>query len=199
MLSALVILSLISFSLSAGNFEQVHVSLISNYDQTELLVMWASSSTVGNVKYGISKHSYDYQVSASFTSYTIVPNIVPNYVSPNLFSAILSEAVKPGSTYFYVVGNGTAYSEEFNVSIPALGQQTLTIALTGDLGADSNSSKSIQTLAGLKADIILHAGDLSYADTTNNQSVWDVYGNMLQPLIANTLYNPAVGNHVSSR
>jgi hypothetical protein len=176
--------------------QQVHTSLMSNYDQSQILVMWVSPSTSGTVHYGVESDHLNQTAQGTYTTYSVASNNPPNYVSPNIFSAILSEGVAPGHTYYYVINDGQA-SEQFSVSIPSSGQQTLTIAFTGDIGTDENSSMTMKTLMSFDADIVAHAGDLSYANNYNNQSIWDAYANMLQPLASSVLYVPTAGSFFS--
>ncbi len=59
--------------------------------------------------------------------------------------------------------------------------ETLHFGVIGDLGQTEDSNSTLQHLADNKdLGLILHAGDLGYADC--NQQLWDSYGVLIEPL-----------------
>eukprot|EP00005_Dracoamoeba_jomungandri_P012954 CAMPEP_0174272964 /NCGR_PEP_ID=MMETSP0439-20130205/52888_1 /TAXON_ID=0 /ORGANISM="Stereomyxa ramosa, Strain Chinc5" /LENGTH=373 /DNA_ID=CAMNT_0015363807 /DNA_START=118 /DNA_END=1236 /DNA_ORIENTATION=- len=85
------------------------------------------------------------------------------------------------------------------VSPPTPGQQGITVGVVGDMGTRHGVEKVWERLIEVRTnnflDLVLHAGDLSYANFIPHR--WDTYGAQLTPLIAFTPYIPTVGNHDS--
>jgi 3',5'-cyclic AMP phosphodiesterase CpdA len=73
----------------------------------------------------------------------------------------------------------------------------MNIAVVGDIGTTINSRDNINTMTARHAvnpySFLIHAGDLSYAN--DNQTIWDTFGNVIQPLAAQIPYMVAPGNH----
>jgi len=109
--------------------------------------------------------------------------------------------LNPGTVYYYQVGGPGQWSTTYNFkTAPTIGSQNSVFGVIGDVGADPNSQLTINGLLNLRdtigLDAVLHAGDLSYANNYNpGGPVWDHYGEIMQPLLANTPYDPSVGNH----
>jgi hypothetical protein len=100
------------------------------------------------------------------------------YTSPEIHSVTLSD-LKPNTRYEYTCGTS---DKSFSFKTPpAVGAtQSIKLAVVGDLGQTHNSSATIDLMeAALTAgdvDLVLHAGDLSYAD--GNGYRWDAYGRL---------------------
>jgi len=100
-----------------------------------------------------------------------------------------------------MVGGPSQWSKVYNFkSAPVLGTPGAVFGIIGDVGSDPNSQLTIQGLLNLRnregIDMVLHAGDLSYANLYfPGGPIWDYYGEIMEPLIAYTPYNPSVGNH----
>jgi hypothetical protein len=158
MLATLILL----LSVCLGSIQQIHLSLVSNQDSTQVLVMWANTlNTSSNyVEYGVKTGKYNYYSNATSQQYSYAANVVPNYVSPFLFSAMLINAIASGTFYYRIVSSGTT-SSEYTFRILPRGQQTARIGFVGDVGADGNSSQTVATLSSLNTDAVVHAGDLS--------------------------------------
>lgn len=63
----------------------------------------------------------------------------------------------------------------------------------GDLGQTSDSNNTVHHLLGSGAGMVLHAGDLSYADCL--QPRWDSYGRLVNPLSSTKPWMTVAGNH----
>ena len=100
------------------------------------------------------------------------------YTSPEIHSVTLSD-LKPDTRYEYTCGTG---DKTFTFKTPPAvgGTKSIKLAVVGDLGQTHNSSATIDLMeAALTAgevDLVLHAGDLSYAD--GNGYRWDAYGRL---------------------
>jgi hypothetical protein len=159
-------------------------------------------------------YTYNYN-----TTYAFQGNNTLNYTSPVLHS-VTASGLKPGTQYFYRVGDGTAFSGILNFTLPAIGAYPLRIIAVADWGLSSNSSSTLaHILASINAvngsAIGQYIGDFCYADTwfSNGsvsapntayegvpnsgtwQPVWDAWMEFIQPFASQVLINSAVGNH----
>eukprot|EP00239_Pterosperma_sp_CCMP1384_P010108 CAMPEP_0197862064 /NCGR_PEP_ID=MMETSP1438-20131217/38526_1 /TAXON_ID=1461541 /ORGANISM="Pterosperma sp., Strain CCMP1384" /LENGTH=309 /DNA_ID=CAMNT_0043479475 /DNA_START=157 /DNA_END=1086 /DNA_ORIENTATION=- len=66
-------------------------------------------------------------------------------------------------------------------------------SLIGDLGQTANSLDTVHHLIASADPVIVHVGDLSYAD--GYQPRWDTYANMVQPLASLVPWMTVEGNH----
>jgi predicted phosphodiesterase len=70
----------------------------------------------------------------------------------------------------------------------------MTFAVLGDIGQTANSVSTVNHIINKKnISMILHAGDLSYADC--DQTLWDSYGLMIETLSYYTPWMVCPGNH----
>lgn len=110
---------------------------------------------------------------------------------------VLADGLKPGSQYYYRVGDGASdWSDTFPFRTMPDQRVPVHYGLLGDLGTTSNSEA---TVAGMLADdqgldVLLHVGDLSYAN--GHQPTWDYYGHMVQSLASRIPWMVAVGKCV---
>ncbi|EFN56155.1 hypothetical protein CHLNCDRAFT_144837 [Chlorella variabilis] len=134
------------------------------------------------------------------------------YQSPILHHVLL-RGLKPGKTYFYVVGNeDQGWSQEFNFT--TLRQEfPIRLGLVGDLGQTSNTSTTLQQLVGSKPDMVVLTGDFSYADDhlsgdssgefsggtdnapTSDQPRWDSWARLAEPVLSKLPLISCRGNH----
>jgi len=104
----------------------------------------------------------------------------------------------PNSNYFYQCGDFIKKNMSkilYFRTLPNQGQNTkLTFGVLGDIGQTKNSLSTINHIMKDKdINMILHAGDLSYADC--DQQLWDSYGEMIEPLASYTPWMVCAGNH----
>jgi hypothetical protein len=79
-----------------------------------------------------------------------------------------------------------------NQYVGSIVPQILTIV--GDLGQTNDSEYTINHMSKqLYSNLILHVGDLSYANC--NQTLWDMYGELIEPLSSKKMWMVAAGNH----
>ena len=151
-------------------------------------VWWAPSKKYAPyynpAKKGIDDNNLKYKNPANF------------YTSPVLYTATL-QGLQCGAEYTYVINlPGSPASEPFTFTMPqpaAAAGKTYTFALVGDLGQTPVSDRSVTEIANLNPDVVLMAGDLSYADGWGWR--WDSYGRMVQRLAAKVPVMSTVGNH----
>jgi acid phosphatase type 7 len=95
------------------------------------------------------------------------------------------DGLKPETLYFYQIGDFTKGSTSGTLTfktLPKVGsKQPVTFGVLGDLGQTTDSQSTLLHLIENRAlAMILHAGDLSYADC--DQPLWDSYGLMIEDL-----------------
>jgi hypothetical protein len=82
--------------------------------------------------------------------------------------------------------------EESDITLPE--NTKITFGILGDIGQTNYSVSTINNLMKEQdISMILHAGDLSYADC--EQDLWDSYGKMIDPLASTTPWMVCPGNH----
>lgn len=197
---------------AAHAVEQVHIT---GGASDGLLVTWAANSTgVG----APSELEYSVKGSGVWVNATGPPGSVlstlmdprfpvseggcqgaENYTTPSCFytspsiHTVALPALEPSTAYEYRVGS-RAFSFR---TPPAPGAPRVSFGVVGDLGQTSNSSATIDGLraaaAGGGIDVLLHAGDLSYADGNGHR--WDSYGRLIEPLASALPVAHAGGNH----
>uniref|UniRef100_K3WGB9 Purple acid phosphatase n=1 Tax=Globisporangium ultimum (strain ATCC 200006 / CBS 805.95 / DAOM BR144) TaxID=431595 RepID=K3WGB9_GLOUD len=102
-----------------------------------------------------------------------------------------------GTTFYYQCGDedaGWSDVHSFTTALPIGSQAPMTFGVIGDLGQTKFSEQTLRHLSdrsGLTA--ILHAGDLSYADS--EQPRWDRWGRLVEPLSSRMPWMVAAGNH----
>ena len=189
--------------------EQVSVNL--GQDPARTLTMnWAVTrqckSTKPRVHYSTDQCNVASEKSQSLdaieTSYTTTTNDTagnfPNYISPMLYSAMISN-LNPNTTYFYRVGDETCgWSPIFSTSTaPLPGTLGVRFAVVGDVGTTSNSINTLQGILDAHKRspyaAMLLVGDLSYED--GNNTVWDEFGRMKEFLASSVNIQVLPGNH----
>lgn len=110
------------------------------------------------------------------------------YTSPFLYSVQIDGLVKGMKYYYQVDGSCNVYS----FKIPT-DSYPLTVGLVADLGTTAISNTSVHVLRSFDPDVVLFAGDLSYADGFGE--VWDTFGNMMEPLAATVPILITGGDH----
>lgn len=145
----------------------------------------------------------DWRKSEDQTSSTIaVPNIPPFKVFSTTFNSL-----KPGSTFQYRVSkNGKVVFSSEGKSLKSP-EQSYRIAISGDMGAGSNTAKRIAfEIYKAKPDMVAIAGDIVYNRGLISEyttKFWPVYNKddvdtLGAPLMRSIPFVAAVGNHDAS-
>ena len=114
-----------------------------------------------------------------------------NYTSGQIHHVEIVD-LKPKTKYFYQIQSGD--TNLFSTGPEPGSIIPLTFGVIGDIGQTSDTTKTIGHLADShKLDMILHAGDLSYADC--NQKLWDSYGQLIEPIAKSISWMVGPGNH----
>ena len=110
------------------------------------------------------------------------------YNSPFIYSVQIEGLTKGRKYYYKVDGSCNVYSFKIpDATYP------MTVGLVADLGFTDISNASVYNLIAFNPDVVLFAGDLSYADGYGD--IWDTWGNMMEPLAANVPIIATGGNH----
>jgi acid phosphatase type 7 len=144
--------------------------------------------TYGTNQYQLDKRAFGESITYNFT-YTSA-----FYVSDYIHHVNISNLVS-ATEYFYVCGDASKIAQNSPKSFTTLPQTgEISFGIIGDLGQTDYSVSTIKHLANDKRiSMILHAGDLSYADC--NQTLWDSYGQMIEPLASRIPWMVCAGNH----
>lgn len=174
--------------------EQVHLQVTG--DPTQMVVSWVTGSDVPNpqVQFGTSSGVYPYMAKANITTYT------HGGWHGYIYHAMLTN-LTTSTRYYYRVGDPVwdwSFTEFNFKSAPALGpDSTVRMAVYGDMGICDVSDMNVFSLTKLAQsgdiDMVLHAGDISYAN--GYQATWDDYFRKMELIMAYVPYMAAVGNH----
>mmetsp|Transcript_20967 Transcript_20967/g.34970 ORF Transcript_20967/g.34970 Transcript_20967/m.34970 type:complete len:553 (-) Transcript_20967:108-1766(-) len=110
------------------------------------------------------------------------------YDSPKVHTVVLT-GLKEGETYTYQVEND---DRSFTFTYPMY-KYPYHVGLVGDIGQTPVSNSSMHLLSGLKPDVVLLTGDLSYADGYYPR--WDSFGIMFETLGSKVPVMTVPGNH----
>lgn len=89
---------------------------------------------------------------------------------------------------------GSDYTNYFVTGAKLTSNSKIKIGVIGDIGQTQDTEQTIKHLAHNPGiNLILHAGDLSYADC--NQDLWDSYGQMIEPVSSRIPWAVGPGNH----
>eukprot|EP00193_Tetraselmis_chui_P004558 CAMPEP_0177763180 /NCGR_PEP_ID=MMETSP0491_2-20121128/6735_1 /TAXON_ID=63592 /ORGANISM="Tetraselmis chuii, Strain PLY429" /LENGTH=542 /DNA_ID=CAMNT_0019279273 /DNA_START=314 /DNA_END=1942 /DNA_ORIENTATION=+ len=189
--------------------KQVHLSLTA--DDSEMAVMWLTEANgcPSEVEYwavgGNSEGSR--QVDGSTDSYDAAdmcssPARSENFDPPNIHTALLTK-LEAAREYRYSLGGGL-YENSFFAPLRRGSTKPFSFVAYGDMGESvDKEAKSplgqrvmdrvLSDLDGRKGSLILHMGDLSYAE--GKAFVWDNFFEMIEPAAARVPYMIGVGNH----
>ena len=173
---------------SAGGVEQVHVT--GGSSDSVIVTYVTNTSEPTAVKYAKAAEAAD---SSAWTAVdgpvgkvysTLMDPRFPateggcqgsvNYTNPNCFytsgeiHSVELPGLVPNTKYTYSCGSDSAQTFSFKTPPAPGASSSLKLAVVGDLGQTENSSATVDLmeaeLAAGNLDLILHAGDLSYAD-----------------------------------
>jgi len=180
--------------------KQLHMA--QGKDYSSMVISWITDSDSNtNILYGQgpNKNNYKFIDSGEIVKYNFNYPPMPNYTSGYIHHVYLNN-LEPESTYFFECGDfekkTTTKSHFTTLQKPGISSKIkpLVFGVIGDIG-QTDDSKS--TLAHLESDkvvqMILHAGDLSYADC--DQTRWDSYGTLIEPVSKSKAWMVGPGNH----
>jgi len=177
---------------------QVH--LAQGKDSSQMTVMWVTAAVAkSEVRVGLNADDLSSApvVTGSSSTYTLAPTGYPSYTSGQLHTAYLTNLL-PDTVYYYQCGDTSTGDLSGILSFKTMyakgDKRAFSFGLIGDLGA-TNDSISTLTHVAMNPDLnmILHAGDLSYANC--NEPLWDEYGLMIEDLASARPWMVGPGNH----
>eukprot|EP00118_Oscarella_pearsei_P016047 m.149998 g.149998 ORF g.149998 m.149998 type:complete len:526 (+) comp38540_c0_seq1:1276-2853(+) len=131
--------------------------------------------------------------------YEFTKGILP-YKSGYFYHALAS-GLEANVRYFYrVVCDGSRSPVYFFDASPADEERKVVRAMIlADHGTRSEGRKTVAAMAReadrYRYDVVLHAGDLSYANGQSREYLWDIWGDVIQPVAARLPYMVSPGNH----
>ena len=163
-----------------------------------MMISWATECKAGSsVQYGDSPSSLTKTVlGPAGSTYTL-----GQYTSPYLYHVPLTD-LTPNTQYYYTVGDAASgFSAALSfwshpgvgVGVTAPDGSPFTVAVIGDLGQTNNSLSTVEHVLGGVSNMVMHIGDLSYADSI--EARWDSWGVLVAPLASTIPYMVQVGNH----
>ena len=158
--------------------EQIH--LATNGLTSEMIVQWGTQEDTTlscpsdtNVEYGLNSTELSQTSSGDNEMYlwtTCIHTVTLTELSPN-------------TTYYYRVGGGNEWSDVFSFNTLEEDPETITIGALADHGTSSNAQETTNNMANDDFDLVIHAGDISYANNAGagngwgDNTVWDEYQN----------------------
>ncbi len=187
---------IISQNSEAAPPEQVH--LATNGILSEMVVQWGtqedttfSCSSSTNVEYGIDSNDLNETASGDNEMYlwtTCVHTVTLTELNPN-------------TTYYYRVGGSNEWSDIFSFDTLEENPGTITIGALADHGTSSNAQETTSNMANDVFDLVIHPGDISYANNAGagngwgDNTVWDEYQNQIEVVTSKYPHMYAPGNH----
>lgn len=185
---------------SAYEISQIH--LAQGLTPSSMTVMWVSptgTSTESSCFYMAESSDGDFiKVDGTSESYVFddAAERFEHYNSGVLHSCSIT-GLSGNTKYKYKVGSSTdnVMSAQLDfTTFPEVGSdQQVKLAVIGDLGQTEYSKRTVSHCAQSKPDMILHAGDLSYANC--DMKKWDSYAEMVEPLASRVPWMVGPGNH----
>ena len=190
-----------SFKFTTALVEQLHIAQGSKPDSMK--ISWVTKSNIQNllsteVKYGTSPDDLTMYATGYSTSYNFTYPDSGIYESGFIHHVTIQD-LEPLQTYYYKCGDFSLFDVSARntfKTLPLVGEQngSLIFGVIGDLGQTKDSAVTVKHVMNNQAiQMILHPGDLSYADC--QQSLWDSYGRMIEPLASRLPWMVGPGNH----
>jgi 3',5'-cyclic AMP phosphodiesterase CpdA len=169
---------------------QIHMA--QGINPSYMTISWVTSEDSNSkISYGKNQFELNNFAQGQSIKYDFNTLTFGNYTSGQIHHVELIN-LKPNSKYFYQIESGDinwfSTGPEPGSTIP------LVFGIIGDIGQTSDTAKTIGHLANShKINMILHAGDLAYADC--NQKLWDSYGELIELVAKSFSWMVGPGNH----
>ncbi len=175
--------------------EQVH--LATNALGDGIIVQWGTAeattllcSSASDIEYGPDPDSLNLSASGSWEMYDWTTCV----------HTVELAGLAPNNTYHYRVGGDGEWSDVASFVTVPQGSRPVRIGAIADHGISSDAEATTQKMRAASLDLVIHAGDISYANDVGSggvadQSLWDDYQNQIQPLAATVPHMYAPGNH----
>ena len=163
--------------------QQIHIA--QGRTPESMTVSWVTpNASASQVRYGTGANDMRDLVEGYSTSYTFQYSNYKLYTSGMIHHVQINN-LKPDTLYFYQCGDFSTEDLSGTLTfktLPKVGEQRpISFGVVGDLGTTNDSYSTLKHMINNKnLQMILHAGDLSYADC--KQEIWDQYGVMIEDL-----------------
>lgn len=200
-ISLFLFLSLSIQDIHAFNCTVSQIHMAQGVDSTSMTISWnTQDDCFSHVAYGKNIGALENIADGTSSSYEFTYNKMDasNYYKSGYIHHTLLTNLEPSTQYYYQCGDLineiTSHIFSFK-TLPEIGNPNrLTFGVIGDIGQTVHSVSTVNHLINERnISMILHPGDLSYADC--DQPLWDSYGEMIQPLAAYTPWMVSPGNH----
>jgi hypothetical protein len=196
----LLFVALCAALIIAGNdgydVQQIHIA--QGKSPSSMTISWVTKAAAGSqVKIGTTRDSLTTIFVGVSSNYSFDYPQYGVYESGFIHHVVVS-SLKADTTYYYQAGDFdqsvTSGVLFFHTLTEVGSHQPMHLAVIGDLGTTTDSQSTMNhVLENNQLGLILHAGDLSYADC--QQTVWDTYGVMIEDLAKERPWMVGPGNH----
>ena len=176
--------------------EQVH--LATTGITSEMVIQWGTQEDTtlscpsdSNVEYGTDSNELNQTASGDDDM----------YLWTTCTHTVLLSDLSPNTTYYYRVGGSGEWSDIFSFSTLEENPETITIGALADHGTSSNAEETTANMANDVFDLVIHPGDISYANNAGagngwgDNTVWDEYQNQIETVASKYPHMYSPGNH----
>ena len=195
MLQQIIVLSVL-FGFAMSQITQIHIA--QGKTPESMVISWLTKTDTDSIVwYGTTKETINMFEYGFETSYVFEYPEYGIYESNTIHHVELLN-LKPSTTYYYkcsdIISNKKIEIKMFTTASRVGSFYPATFGIVGDLGQTKDSEKTLEHMSNNKdIQLILHAGDLSYADC--NQALWDSFGELIEPLASRVPWMVGPGNH----
>ncbi|KAF2077469.1 hypothetical protein CYY_001242 [Polysphondylium violaceum] len=206
-----IILAFVGIALADLDPHHVKLALTKQTDQYR--VTWFTNDQGSSPSLLYSTNTFQPQSGAGSAAVFGVQGSVESFDTPHWnghSNTAVMEGLSEWTTYYYSVGDKetASWSQVFNFSTRGFTQTPFKFAVYGDMGhggvgidRDENYTLSGVVQRESELDFVLHVGDIAYADLKlstiiqGNETVWNEFLDIIQPVSSILPYMTCPGNH----
>jgi hypothetical protein len=193
----MIILLLLLKLVNGLNCSSSQIHLAQGLDYSSMFVSWITNDNCSsNIIYGKNKENIkNISMGISNIYEFYYKKDIPKYYKSGFIHHVQLSDLEPLTQYYYIFdGDNNKNNILTFTTLPKTGHETqLIFGVIGDIGQTIHSVTTVNNLINENVNMILHSGDLSYADC--EQELWDSYGNMIEPLASTKPWMVCPGNH----
>ncbi|KAF1866748.1 hypothetical protein Lal_00018133 [Lupinus albus] len=157
---------------------------ISQVGQNRMRISWFTIiPTPATVQYGLTPSADSFNATGVTDSYRYM-----TFYSGPVHNVVIGP-LNPNTIYYYRMGDSTKI---YTMKTPP-SQFPIKFAVVGDLGQTEYTKTTLEHIFKPGYDMLLLAGDLSYADTIQEQ--WESFGRLIEPLASQRPWMVTTGDH----